>query len=115
MTVEECYNAFGGDYSEAIGRLGNDALIKRFMLKFSSQCGYDALCQAMEEGNYKAAFEAAHTLKGVCMNLSFAILGKSSSLLTEALRNGFSEEVPGLFAQVQDDYKKTVDAINEIA
>ena len=49
------------------------------------------------------------------MNLSFAVLGKSSSLLTEALRNGFSEEVPGLFGQVQEDYKKTVDAINEVA
>ena len=114
MTVEECYNAFGGDYSEAIGRLGSDVLIKRFMLKFSSQCGYDSLCKAMEEED-EAAFTAAHTLKGVCMNLSFAVLGKSSSLLTEALRNGFSEEVPGLFGQVQEDYKKTVDAINEVA
>ena len=115
MTVEECYNAFGGDYSEAIGRLGSDVLIKRFMLKFSSQCGYDSLCKAMEEEDYEAAFTAAHTLKGVCMNLSFAVLGISSSLLTEALRNGFSEEIPGLFGQVQEDYKKTVDAINEVA
>lgn len=115
MTVEECYNAFGGNYSEAIGRLGSDALIKRFMLKFSSQCGYDTLCQAMEQKDYETAFAAAHTLKGVCMNLSFAVLGESSSMLTEALRNGFSEEVPGLFIQVQDDYKKTINAINEIA
>ena len=115
MTVEECYNAFGGNYSEAIGRLGSDIIIKKFMLKFSSQCGYDELCQAMEEKNYETAFAAAHTLKGVCMNLSFAVLGESSSLLTEALRNGFSEEVPGLFVQVQDDYKKTIDAINGIA
>ena len=115
MTIEECYNAFGGNYSQAAGRLHSDAIIKKFMLKFPEQCGYDALYKAMEEKDYKAAFAAAHTLKGVCMNLSFTVLEESSSMLTEALRNGFSEEVPGLYEKVQSDYKKTVDVINEIA
>ncbi len=115
MTVEECYNAFGGDYKQAAGRLHSDAIIKKFMLKFPAQCGYDELCKAIEEEDYKAAFAAAHTLKGVCMNLSFAALEESSSLLTEALRNGFFEEVPGLYVKVQSDYKRTVDAINKIS
>ncbi|MFG6392801.1 MAG: Hpt domain-containing protein [Lachnospiraceae bacterium] len=112
MTVEECYNAFGGDYSQAAGRLHSDVVIKKFMLKFPSQCGYDALCKAMEEKDYKEAFAASHTLKGVCMNLSFTALEESSSLLTEALRNGFSDEVPGLYKRVQKDYQKTIDVIN---
>ncbi|MCX4327957.1 MAG: Hpt domain-containing protein [Lachnospiraceae bacterium] len=115
MTVEECYNAFGGDYKQAAGRLYSDAIIKKFMIKFPSQCGYDELCKAIEEKDYKAAFAAAHTLKGVCMNLSFTALEESSSMLTEALRNGFSEEVPGLYIKVQSDYKRILDVINEIA
>ena len=115
MTVEECYAALQGDYSQACSRLHSDVIIKKFMLKFPNQCGYDKLCQAMEEEDYKEAFAAAHTLKGVCMNLSFTMLGESSSQLTEALRNGFFEEVPGLYVKVQSDYKRTVDAINKIS
>lgn len=114
MTVEECYNAFGGDYSQAAGRLHSDVVIKKFMLKFPSQCGYDALCKAMEEEDYKEAFAASHTLKGVCMNLSFTMLGESSSQLTEALRNGYSDGVDKLYMQVQKDYKQTVEAIEAL-
>ena len=71
MTIEECYEALEGDYSQAKVRLHSDAIIKKFVLKFPAQCGYDALCKAVEEEDYKAAFGAAHTLKGVCMNLNF--------------------------------------------
>lgn len=114
MTIEECYNALNGDYSQARSRLHSDAIIKKFMLKFPAQCGYDKLCQAMDEGNYQDAFAASHTLKGVCMNLSFTMLGDSSSELTEALRDGYSEGVDKLYAQVQDDYKQTVEAIENL-
>lgn len=112
MTVEECYNALNGDYSQAHARLHNDNIIKKFMLKFPDQCGYDKLCQAMDNADYKEAFAASHTLKGVCMNLSFTMLGDSSSKLTDALRNGYSNNVAELYAQVQNDYKQTIEAIN---
>jgi len=113
MTIKECYNALEGDYEQAIGRLHSDNIIKKFMLKFPKQCGYDMLCKAMEEENYKAAFSASHTLKGVCMNLNFTMLEKSSTELTEALRNGsYSDKVPELFKKVQEDYEKTTEAIN---
>ena len=114
MTIEECYEALEGDYSQAKVRLHSDAIIKKFVLKFPAQCGYDALCKAVEEEDYKAAFGAAHTLKGVCMNLNFTKLGESSSKLTELLRDGYSEVVPSLFEQVKEDYKQAVDAINSL-
>ena len=34
MELRECYEAFGGDYKDAVSRLQNDALIKKFVLKF---------------------------------------------------------------------------------
>lgn len=49
MTIEECYEALEGDYSQAKVRLHSDAIIKKFVLKFPAQCGYDALCKAVEE------------------------------------------------------------------
>ncbi len=114
MTIEECYNALKGDYNQARTRLHSDNIIKKFVLKFPSQCGYDKLCQAMDEKDYKEAFVAAHTLKGVCMNLSFSMLEVSSSKLTEALRDGYSDEVPELYSQVQNDYSQTIEAINKL-
>lgn len=114
MTVEECYSSLEGDYKQALLRLHSDKIIKKFMMKFPGQCGYDMLCQAMDEKDYGAAFSAAHTLKGVCMNLDFTKLKESSSKLTEALRNGYSDDVPGLFMQVKDDYRQTVEAINRL-
>ena len=48
--------------------------------------------------------KAAHTLKGVCMNLGFERLLHSSSMLTESLRNGVGENMTELFQQVQQDY-----------
>ena len=30
MTVQECYEAIGGNYQEAIGRMMDDARVKRF-------------------------------------------------------------------------------------
>ena len=41
----------------------------------------------------------------------FARLLASGEKLTEALRDGPTPEAPALFAQVQADYRQTVDAI----
>ena len=60
---------------------------------------------------YEEAFRAAHTIKGVCQNLGFTVLGDSSSRLTDALRNGWSEEAGPLVQQVKADYAKTADAL----
>ncbi len=38
MTIEECYEALEGDYSQAKVRLHSDAIIKKFVLKFPAQC-----------------------------------------------------------------------------
>lgn len=114
MTVEECYVALGGDYEQVLMRLHNEAIIKKFVLKFPAQSGFDLLCSSIEAEDWPEAFRAAHTLKGLCLNLNFTKLGASSSSLTEALRNGYSEEVPDLFQQVKVDYEQTITAIGQL-
>ena len=71
MTMQECYKAIGGNYEAVLGRLHSEALIQRFTLKFLEDQSYLQLKQTLENKNYEDAFRSAHTLKGVCQNLSF--------------------------------------------
>ena len=111
MTLQECYAALGGDYDDAMGRLRSEKLVNKFVLRFLDDKSCDLLCAAMEAKNYEEAFRAAHTIKGVCSNLAFTVLGGSSSALSEALRYGYTPEADGLAERVKEDYRRTVAAI----
>lgn len=111
MTLQECYTAMGADYADALGRLRSERLVQKFVLKFADDKSYELLCRSMEEKNYEEAFRAAHTIKGVCQNLSLTKLLESSSQLSEALRGGYTPEADGLAEQVSRDYRQTLDAI----
>lgn len=111
MTLKECYAALGGDYDAVLGRLPGEKFVQKFVLKFLNDGSYDLLLRSMEEQNYEEAFRAAHTIKGVCQNLDFTRLYRSSSQLSEALRNGFTPEAPALAEQVKEDYARTTAAI----
>lgn len=111
MTLQECYAAMGGNYEDAIGRLRSERLVQKFVLKFLSDGSYELLCRSLEEKNYEEAFRAAHTIKGMCQNLDFTRLYRSSSALSEALRHGITPEAPALLEQVRTDYGQTADAI----
>lgn len=111
MTLQECYMALGGDYEDVSARLRSDRLVQKFILKFLEDGSFDLLCRSLEEKNYEEAFRAAHTIKGICQNLSFTALLASSSSLTEALRFGRILEAESLAAQVRQDYQKTLEAI----
>ena len=116
MTIETCYEKLGGNYQEISARIPGDALIRRFIASFLNDPTFEALCSAMSGGDRAAAFRAAHTLKGVCANLSFERLRSSSSALTELLRPE-ADEIPqaafALLEEVQKDYQAVVEAIRE--
>lgn len=111
MTLQECYAAMGGDYEEVISRLRSERLVQKFVLKFVDDGSYRLLLDSMASKNYEEAFRAAHTIKGVCQNLGLTRLLNSSSLLSEALRHGYTPEADGLAEQVDRDYQETVGAI----
>lgn len=111
MTLQECYAAMGGNYEDVIGRLRSERLVQKFILKFLTDGSYDLLCRSLAEKNYPEAFRAAHTIKGVCQNLSITKLQDSSSRLCEALRNGYTPEADALAVETEADYRQTVDAI----
>lgn len=111
MTLQECYKELDGDYQDVVARLRSEKLVQKFVLKFADDGSFALLCRSMEEKQVEEAFRAAHTIKGMCQNLSFTRLGESSSQLTEALRSGWTPEAEPLFAQVTADYEKTTAAI----
>ena len=94
MKIRECYEQMGADYDNVLSRLGSDAIVERFARKFLEEKTFDNLKEAMEKRDAEEAFRAAHTLKGICLNLGFDNLFTSlvRSILTPpanlpALRN----------------------------
>ena len=111
MTLQECYAAMGADYDEVMGRLRSERLVQKFVLKFPADGSFALLESSLAQGDIQEAFRAAHTIKGMCQNLSFTVLAQSSSELTEDLRAGGSDRTQALFQQVREDYNRTVESI----
>ena len=116
MTMQECYKAIGGNYEAVLGRLHSEALIQRFTLKFLEDQSYLQLKQALENKNYEDAFRSAHTLKGVCQNLSFDRLYEVSHELTELLRDRTGEQpgIPEAMEKVTKEYEATIEEIKKL-
>ena len=111
MTVKECYEQMGSDYEGVLGRMGSEAMIKRFALKFLQDPSFNNLKENLEKKDGEEAFRAAHTLKGVCLNLGFDELYEVSAEITEKLRGRETAESEDLFEKVEEKYQKTVNAI----
>lgn len=108
MTVKEFYAAIGGDYEGVVGRLYSEQIVKKFLLKFLDDKSFETLTNSLKAKDFKEAFRAAHTIKGVCQNLGFTEFLVSSSAMTEALRNEVKEGYEELYEKVAADYNKTM-------
>lgn len=105
-----------GDYAGIISRLRDDRLVSMLICKFLDSVEYGDCGKAIAERDWKTAFMAAHTLKGVALNLSFTDLAKATSDLTELLRPqtvNDPSEAEALYAVVTEKYNATISAIKE--
>lgn len=109
MTVRECYEELGSDFDKVLSRLVSEALVKKFAL-------FGQLETALADKDAETAFRAAHTLKGICLNLGFDNLFAPSQELTEKLRGATTiEGTDELFAAVEKEYDRTCEALRKIA
>ncbi len=116
MTIRECYERLGQNYEEVLDRLGNETILKKFVIKFLDDPSYQMLEEGLKTGNAEQAFRAAHTIKGICLNLGFDKLYQASSDLTEQLRGKDTVEgTDDLFAEVKKQYTDLTDAIRKMA
>ena len=103
MTTKECYEKIGSNYESILGRFGSEALVKRFALKFLKDPSYA-----------ERAFRAAHTLKGVCLNLGFDRLYEISAAMTEDLRGRDINGGDRLFSELTTCYEQLTDVIRQL-
>lgn len=116
MTIEECYQKMGGSYGEVSARIPSASLISKFIGRFLEDGSFEALCSGMQAGNREEAFRAAHTLKGVCANLSLTRLLDAASRVTEILRpkaDAIPEEAFSALEEVRQAYQSTTETIRE--
>lgn len=113
MDLKECYNAFGGNYDEVIGRFRREQMVEKFMLKFLDDQSYQLFEASMSQKNYEEALRAVHTLKGIAQNLSFTKLFETSFIITKALKENDVDVAVQMVPQLADDYKLIIDAVSE--
>lgn len=113
---KERLKAAGVDVDEALGRvLGNEALLERLLAKFADSPQLHQLEVALGQGDGQAVVAAAHTLKGVCGNLSMKELSQLFSQQVELLRAGELSRAAGMMGQIAPAYQAVVLAIQEQA
>lgn len=115
MTLLECYERTGSDYQDVMKRLGNEALIRRIAAKFPKDTSFQKLQEGFLKEDGELAFQGAHALKGICLNLGFTRLGKISSELTESLREKKEmEECRELFETAEIEYKNLTAVLEQL-
>lgn len=105
----------GINVEDALERfMGNEALLLRFLFKFAKDENYGKFTAAMEQKDYKEAFEALHTLKGLCGNLSLDALFRVVSKEVEYLRGEKYQEAHILLPEVEGEYKKIIQTLDSM-
>lgn len=80
--------AYGADMTATLERfVGDEALYERCFGMFMEDASFAELERALREKDYTAAFNAAHTLKGVAGNLGLTPLYEKICQIVESLRH----------------------------
>lgn len=116
MTLQDFYAAVGGSYEEVIAILRKDERIVKFLSRFPADESYAGLTAAIAAGDVKNAFELAHKLKGVALNLGLKNLAATASAICEQYRGGTPDmAIVTELAEVLDgEHRTAVDAIAEL-
>lgn len=115
MDLRACYQQMGGDYDAVMARLRQEERVSKFLRMFLADENFQSLTGAMDSQDWPTAFRAAHSLKGVALNLGMTTLAASASALTECLRSGTPTQEPGpLYQAVEADYRCAVAAIHAL-
>ena len=114
MTIEECYKNVGADYADVIRRLGSEETARYFALKFLNDGTFSQVESALNAGDGETAFRAAHTLKGIALNLGFDSLYKADFDLTEKLRGRSTDGCEEFFAATKKAYESLYEDLKKV-
>ena len=120
MDIRRFYELTGGDYDAAMRRFMTEGRLEKFTRMFAEDPSYGELEASLASDNLEEAFRAAHTLKGVCLNLSFTGLFQSVDAVTELLRHadpdspGDQEQVNRCMETLRVRYRDIIAAVSEL-
>lgn len=104
----------GVDLTSVMERfMGNEALYVKFLGRFVEDESFQNMQMQWMRGNTKEAFEAAHTLKGLLLNLGLELVMKSVMPITEQLRQGELDGIEELMEQAQREYRIVLNIIEK--
>ena len=61
MTVRECYEKIGSDFDKVLERMGSEALVKRFAIKFLEDKSFEGADRIPERKGRRVTHSAPHT------------------------------------------------------
>lgn len=115
MTIQELYTSMGVEYQRVLDRLHDETRIMRYLGLFLKDDQMSVLGKAFQQGQYSEAFEAAHTLKGVCLNLDLKPLSEACIPLVEALRNPQeSDNCAQLYERLHNEYNHVTELLKDV-
>lgn len=114
MTLREFYTHIDSDYEQILRRLPNEAMILKFIKMYADDPSVRLLTDNIERGDWAEAFRAAHTLKGVALNLGFDRLQKYASEMTELLRPMKPISDTALLDAICQEHEKVLTALSEL-
>lgn len=88
MDLKTCYDNMHADFDGVMSRLRNEKLIQKILILFLDDNSFDTLETSLSKSDWETAFRAAHTLKGIALNLSLTPLVSYASNITETMRGG---------------------------
>ena len=117
LTIEKL-REYGANVEEGLGRcMNNETFYLRLVNMAAGDGGFARLSEALEKGDRKEAFEAAHALKGMLGNLALTPVSAPAARLTELLRGESdgdqTEECRALQKEMEEACRKLQDLIHE--
>ena len=116
MTIEQLYNEIGSNYQDILLRMSSQKIVIKFVKKFIEDNTFNELTVGISKGDLEQTYRSVHTLKGICLNLSFDVLANYCSMLTEYLRtiNKLDDNVYMMYENIKEEYQKVFIKIKEL-
>ena len=107
MITIDTLRAWGANVDEGLQRCMNmEAFYLRLVNSLNGDTKVAQLQAALDRQDLAAAFEIAHSLKGVYLNLALTPLAEPVSRLSDLLKARTEMDYSGLMAQIQEQKEK---------
>ena len=107
MLTVDTLRAFGANVDEGLGRcMGREDFYLRLVKMVRTDTNIVRLREAVDAGDLKAGFEAAHALKGVLANLALTPIQQPVSEITEFLRADTAMDYQPLLKRIEDEWAR---------